>query len=79
MARTAKRHITINAGVVGTEPQHVDPFGAEERHAGFVGFRSDPAPGEVQGINEAGELLVNTASGVRAFRDGSLTFAGATA
>ena len=39
----------------------------------------EPAPGEVQGINEAGELLVETSSGVRAFRDGSLTFAGAPA
>lgn len=37
----------------------------------------DPAHGEVQGINEAGELLVDTGSEVRAFRDGSLTFAGA--
>jgi BirA family biotin operon repressor/biotin-[acetyl-CoA-carboxylase] ligase len=39
----------------------------------------EPTPGEVQGINDAGELLVRTATGVRAFRDGSLTFAGATA
>lgn len=39
----------------------------------------DPAPGEVVGINEAGELLVRTATGVRTFRDGSLTFAGASA
>ena len=39
----------------------------------------EPAPGEVQGINERGELLVATRSGVRAFRDGSLTFAGAPA
>ena len=38
-----------------------------------------PARGEVQGINEAGELLVDTGSEVRAFRDGSLTFAGAPA
>ena len=39
----------------------------------------DPARGEVQGINEAGELLVDTGNEVRAFRDGSLTFAGAPA
>ena len=39
----------------------------------------EPVPGEVQGINELGELLVETRSGVRAFRDGSLTFAGAPA
>lgn len=39
----------------------------------------DPAPGEVRGITAAGELLVSTVTGVRAFRDGSLTFAGAIA
>lgn len=39
----------------------------------------EPAPGEVRGINESGELLVDTGHGVRAFRDGSLTFAGAIA
>jgi BirA family biotin operon repressor/biotin-[acetyl-CoA-carboxylase] ligase len=39
----------------------------------------EPAQGEVRGINESGELLVDTGHGVRAFRDGSLTFAGAIA
>jgi BirA family biotin operon repressor/biotin-[acetyl-CoA-carboxylase] ligase len=39
----------------------------------------EPAAGEVRGINESGELLVDTGNGVRAFRDGSLTFAGAIA
>jgi BirA family biotin operon repressor/biotin-[acetyl-CoA-carboxylase] ligase len=39
----------------------------------------EPAQGEVRGINESGELLVDTGQGVRAFRDGSLTFAGAIA
>jgi BirA family biotin operon repressor/biotin-[acetyl-CoA-carboxylase] ligase len=39
----------------------------------------DPVPGEVRGITAAGELLVDTATGVRAFRDGSLTLAGAIA
>jgi BirA family biotin operon repressor/biotin-[acetyl-CoA-carboxylase] ligase len=39
----------------------------------------DPAAGQVRGINESGELLVHTASGVRAFRGGSLIFAGANA
>jgi BirA family transcriptional regulator, biotin operon repressor / biotin---[acetyl-CoA-carboxylase] ligase len=39
----------------------------------------DPVPGHVRGISPAGELLVETSGGVRAFRDGSLTFAGATA
>ena len=39
----------------------------------------EPVQGEVRGINESGELLVDTGHGVRAFRDGSLTFAGAIA
>jgi len=39
----------------------------------------EPAHGEVRGINESGELLVDTGHGVRAFRDGSLTLAGAIA
>jgi len=39
----------------------------------------DPTPGEVRGISPAGELLVATGNEVRAFREGSLTFAGATA
>jgi BirA family biotin operon repressor/biotin-[acetyl-CoA-carboxylase] ligase len=39
----------------------------------------DPVPGHVRGISSAGELLVETSGGVRAFRDGSLTFAGAIA
>ena len=37
----------------------------------------DPAPGRVCGIAPTGELLVDTAAGLRAFRDGSLTFTGA--
>jgi BirA family biotin operon repressor/biotin-[acetyl-CoA-carboxylase] ligase len=37
-----------------------------------------PAPGQVRGITSSGELLVDTDVGLRAFRDGSLTFAGAT-
>jgi BirA family biotin operon repressor/biotin-[acetyl-CoA-carboxylase] ligase len=39
----------------------------------------EPVPGEVRGINSAGELLVSTGGEVRAFREGSLTFSGATA
>jgi BirA family biotin operon repressor/biotin-[acetyl-CoA-carboxylase] ligase len=39
----------------------------------------DPAPGRVRGIAPTGELLVDTPVGLRAFRDGSLTLAGATA
>ena len=38
-----------------------------------------PVAGEVRGINAAGELLVHTGGAVRAFRDGSLIFAGASA
>lgn len=36
----------------------------------------DPAPGVVRGINDRGELLIETAAGIRTFRDGSLTLAG---
>jgi biotin-(acetyl-CoA carboxylase) ligase len=39
----------------------------------------EPARGEVRGITAAGELLVSSDGGVRAYRDGSLTFAGASA
>jgi BirA family biotin operon repressor/biotin-[acetyl-CoA-carboxylase] ligase len=39
----------------------------------------DPAPGIVRGITPEGKLLVETATGVQAFRDGSLTLAGAYA
>lgn len=38
----------------------------------------DPAVGVVCGISPSGELLVTTDAGVRAFRDGSLTFSGAS-
>jgi len=39
----------------------------------------EPAAGVVRGITAAGELLVDTASGVRSFRDGSLIFTGVVA
>jgi len=39
----------------------------------------DPTPGEVRGITALGELLVDTTAGLRTFRDGSLTLAGANA
>ena len=39
----------------------------------------EPASGEVRGINESGELLVDTGAGVRAIRGGSLIFGGAIA
>ena len=37
----------------------------------------DPTPGQVRGITSSGELLVDTGVGMKSFRDGSLTFAGA--
>ena len=40
-------HIVNDAVIVGPEPQHVDGFGAEERHACGVGFSADPSQGEV--------------------------------
>jgi BirA family biotin operon repressor/biotin-[acetyl-CoA-carboxylase] ligase len=55
----------------------LDEFAARDMAAGRTCI--DPAPGEVRGITASGELLVSTVTGVRAFRDGSLTFAGATA
>ena len=47
MARTTKRHILTDTVFVRPKAQYVNAFGAEERHAGFVGFRGDPGPGEV--------------------------------
>lgn len=51
----------------------LDEFATRDYAAGRACI--DPVPGEVRGISPAGELLVHTAAGVRAFRDGSLTFA----
>ena len=56
-------------------PAEIEEFNARDVARGRACV--DPAPGAVVGINAAGELLVQTGSGVRAFRDGSLTFAGA--
>ncbi|HUQ80403.1 MAG TPA: biotin--[acetyl-CoA-carboxylase] ligase [Gemmatimonadaceae bacterium] len=56
-------------------PAEIDEFNARDVARGRACV--DPTPGAVVGINSAGELLVQTGSGVRAFRDGSLTFAGA--
>ena len=47
MARTAERHIVTDTVFVRPKAQHINTFGAEERDAGFVGFRGDPGPGEV--------------------------------
>jgi BirA family transcriptional regulator, biotin operon repressor / biotin---[acetyl-CoA-carboxylase] ligase len=55
----------------------LDEFAARDVAAGRACV--DPAPGVVRGISQTGELLVETSSGVQAFRDGSLTFAGAHA
>jgi BirA family biotin operon repressor/biotin-[acetyl-CoA-carboxylase] ligase len=54
----------------------LDEFGARDFSAGRTCI--EPAPGQVRGISATGELLVETDLGLRAFRDGSLTFAGAT-
>ena len=40
---------------------------------------SEPAIGVVRGITATGELLVDTATGLRSFRDGSLIFSGVVA
>ena len=54
----------------------LDEFAARDMAAGRTCVA--PASGRVRGITSAGELLVDTDSGLRAFRDGSLTFPGAT-
>ena len=54
----------------------LDEFAARDFSAGRTCV--EPAPGQVRGISATGELLVETDLGLRAFRDGSLTFAGAT-
>lgn len=55
----------------------LEEFSARDVSAGRA--CTDPAPGIVRGISAEGELLVETTTGVRAFRDGSLTFAGVVA
>ena len=47
MTRTANRHIVTDTLVIRAEAQHVDPFGANERHAGFDRLGGDARPGEV--------------------------------
>jgi BirA family biotin operon repressor/biotin-[acetyl-CoA-carboxylase] ligase len=54
----------------------LDEFAARDMAAGRTCVT--PASGRVRGISSAGELLVDTDVGLRAFRGGSLTFAGAT-
>ena len=54
----------------------LDEFAARDLSAGRACVQ--PTPGQVRGISATGELLVETEAGLRAFRDGSLTFAGAT-
>jgi BirA family biotin operon repressor/biotin-[acetyl-CoA-carboxylase] ligase len=56
-------------------PSELDDFAVRDIAVGRTCV--DPAPGEVRGITSSGELLVETATGLRAFRDGSLTLAGA--
>jgi len=54
----------------------LDEFAARDMAAGRTCVT--PASGRVRGLSSAGELLVDTDVGLRAFRGGSLTFAGAT-
>src|SRR6478672_4409563 len=54
----------------------LEEFAARDMAAGRTCVT--PASGRVCGITPSGELLVDTDVGLRAFRDGSLTFAGAT-
>ena len=56
-------------------PEELRAFAARDLAVGRTCV--DPASGEVRGINESGELLVDTGAGVRAFRGGSLIFGGA--
>ena len=58
-------------------PREVEAFTARDVARGRTSV--EPVAGTVLGINDAGELLVDTGTGVRAVRDGSLTFAGAPA
>lgn len=55
----------------------LEAFAARDIAAGRTCI--DPVPGEVRGITPAGELLIHTTAGLRAFRDGSLTLARAIA
>jgi len=54
----------------------LEEFAARDMAAGRTCVT--PASGRVCGITPSGELLVDTDVGLRAFRDGSLTFPGAT-
>ncbi len=54
----------------------LEEFAARDMAAGRTCVT--PASGRVCGITSSGELLVDTDVGLRTFRDGSLTFAGAT-
>jgi BirA family biotin operon repressor/biotin-[acetyl-CoA-carboxylase] ligase len=57
-------------------PAELEEFAARDVAPGRACV--EPAAGHVRGITSAGELLIETELGLRAFRDGSLTFAGAT-
>jgi len=57
-------------------PSELEEFATRDVAAGRACLT--PAAGRVRGITSSGELLVDTDLGLRAFRDGSLTFAGAT-
>jgi BirA family biotin operon repressor/biotin-[acetyl-CoA-carboxylase] ligase len=57
-------------------PGELQEFAARDLAVGRA--CTGPAPGQVRGITRTGELLIETANGLRTFRDGSLTFAGAS-
>lgn len=61
----------------GLTPAELEAFAARDMARGRTAL--GPTPGVVMGITPGGELLIDTAEGVRTFRDGSLTFAHAPA
>ena len=56
--------------------EELDEFAARDIAVGRTCV--DPTRGQVRGISPTGELVVETEAGLRTFRDGSLTFAGAS-
>ena len=61
----------------GLTPTEIAEFASRDISVGRTCVQ--PVAGQVKGINAAGELLVQMGTEVRAFREGSLIFAGATA
>jgi BirA family biotin operon repressor/biotin-[acetyl-CoA-carboxylase] ligase len=65
------------AGRSALTASELEEFAARDLAAGRPCV--EPATGIVRGITAEGELLVDTGSGVRSFRDGSLIFSGVVA